>query len=263
MSTLSLYNKNNLAIAIDIGNTFTSIGFFKDGNFYCSFDMRSKVDVISGSRGSLLDFKKKHHIENSDIVGGLICSVVPSLTNVVSDLVVELFGCKLDVMMSKHFSYLKMDIDNPLEVGGDIAADIAQGYENYPHPCLIVDLGTISKNIYLDDKGVFTGTSFFPGVEACLKAMNEKTALLPDVNLDKHQKNVLGKNTVEAMTSGIYFGTLSGIRSLASDIEKMSKKKLTKVLTGGNARLFADALKDFTYDPHHVLKGIYLIYKNN
>ena len=204
---MSLYNKNNLAIAVDVGNTFVSIGFFKDGEFYASFDVRSNEDAIKNAKDDLLAFKKKYKIENRDIIGGLICSVVPRTEMVVKHLIYDVFGVSLDFMVYDNFKYLKMDIDNPMEVGGDIAADIAQAYENYPHPCLVMDLGTISKNIYLDDDGVFVGTSFFPGVEACLKAMNEKTALLPEVDLAKKQKNILGKNTKEAMMSGVYFGT--------------------------------------------------------
>lgn len=260
---MSLYNINNIAIIVDIGNTFVSIGFFKDREFYDSFDIRSNIDAIKNAKESLIKFKEAKKIENRDVIGGLICSVVPSISKIVQDLIFEIFNVKLNFMTYEHFKYLKMDIDNPKEVGGDIAADIAMAYEHYPHPCLVMDLGTISKNIYLDDNGVFVGTSFFPGVEACLKAMNEKTALLPEVDLAKKQKNILGKNTIEAMMSGVYFGTSLGIKAIASEIEKLSDKPLTKILTGGNSKVLSKELPEFIFDPHHVLKGIYLIYKNN
>lgn len=255
---------NNFAIIVDCGNTNVSIGIFKEHKFYARIDIPSSLDAINNSLPRLLAFKDKYHLHNSDVKGGLISSVVPSLNNSIITLIKECFDITLPIMDGTYKYDIEINVDNPKEVGGDLLADAIAGKELCKSPCLIIDLGTITKVIVLDEKSKFIGTSFFPGVETCVKSMKEKTALLPEIDVKKKPSNILGTNTIDAMESGIYYGTLGLINHTASLIDNIFKnKKVTKVLTGGNSSLFKGDAKDFSVDPNFVLKGIYLIYINN
>ena len=94
----------------------------------------------------------------------------------------------------------------------------------------------------------------------CLSSQ-DKTALLPGFTLKEKPAKLLGNNTIEAMESGVFYGTLNGLKSLSKEIEDKMGQKLIKIITGGSAFLFAPYLSDFIYDKDFVLKGINFLYK--
>lgn len=254
---------NNYAIIVDCGNTNTSIGIFKEHKFYARIDIPSSKESIENSFDKIIEFKKKYHLYNDDVKGGLISSVVPFLNNVIVTLIKNSFGIVLPIMDQNYKFDIEVTADDPSEIGADLLADSIAGKKLLNCPALIIDLGTIAKIIVLDENKRFIGTSFFPGLEVCQKAMKEKTALLPDVNLTKKPNNVLGNNSINAMESGLYYGLLGFIKTNAELVTKMFNKPVSKILTGGNAKLFENDVKDFVIDENFVLKGIYLIYLDN
>lgn len=254
---------NKYVLIVDCGNTNTSIGVFKDGQICSRIDIHSSIDTINGSLSRILNFKKKLSLKDEDLLGGLISSVVPSLNQAIITLLKEAFGKIIPVMDNTYYFDVEMSVNNPKEVGGDLLADAIAGKKLFNAPTLIIDLGTITKLIVLDENKKFIGTSFFPGVETCLKAMKEKTALLPEISLNKKPKKFLGNNTVDAMQSGLYYGTLGLIKNSSNIVDEMFDGKINKILTGGNAYLFKDDADEFVIDSDFVLKGIYLIYLDN
>ncbi len=254
---------NKYVLIVDCGNTNTSIGVFKENKLYSRIDIPSSIDAINGSLSRMLNFKKKLLLNDEELTGGLISSVVPSLNKAIITLLKEAFGKSIPIMDNTYFFDIKMDVNNPDEVGGDLLADAIAGKKLFDAPTLIIDLGTITKLIVLDKNKKFIGTSFFPGVETCLKSMKEKTALLPEISLNKRPKKFLGNNTVDAMQSGLYYGTLGLIKYSSIMVDDMFEGKVNKILTGGNSILFKNDANEFIIDENLVLKGIYLIYLDN
>ena len=253
---------NNTIIVVDIGNSTICVGLFVDGKLKHRLDTISSLDDILLFKQKFSHFLASNHIDNKDIVGGLISSVVPSFTNTIKNDILEVCSVTLDVMSLKHFSFIEMDIDNPRELGSDLASDLVACKKHYGYPSLIIDMGTITKFLLLDKKGVFTGTSFFPGVNGCINIMRSSTAQLPTISLDNKPKDLLGKNTIDAMKSGIYYPTLFFINGMKDEMRK-KYPNIKLILTGGNGNTFKDDLKDFIYDKDLILKGIYEIYINN
>ena len=254
---------DNLALMVDVGNSYISFGFFKDGKLEHRLDLESSIMEVANIESPLLIFKEKKGIYLPFIKGGLICSVVPSYNKSIQKAIKKVFNIDLPVMDYSYCYNLKMVVDNPKEVGGDLLSDVIGAKELYGYPCLIFDLGTISKVMVVDKDGTFKGTSFFPGVRVSLESMREKTELLPEVPLVSKPKKLLGNNTLEALESGVYYGTYSMIKEYSSLLEKEIGYPLKKILTGGNASIFKDSLTDFIIDSDLVLKGIYYIYRNN
>lgn len=248
---------------VDIGNSYISFGFFKGDELFYRLDVPSSIMDVADIEIPLNKFKEEKQIKTSSIEGGLISSVVPSFSKSIQKSLKKVFGVSVNVLDYSYCKNLKMIVDNPKEVGGDLLADVIGAKEIYNFPCLIFDLGTISKVMVVNKEGTFIGTSFFPGVKASLESMRDKTELLPEAPLENRPKKLLGNNTLEALESGVYYGTYSMIKEYSRLIEEDVGYSLKKILSGGNAHIFKDSLSDFIIDPDLVLKGIYCIYKAN
>ena len=248
-------------LIVDIGNSFISFGVFLGDELVERFDVPSDETHVAKIKDLLKSFIKDKKLKVDDFNGGLISSVVPMFTVSIKKAIKEVMGISLDILSKEHFSDIEMIVDNRDEVGGDIIADVKAAKTLYKGPALVIDLGTITKNIVIDKNGKFIGVSFFPGVEACISSMRDKTALLPGFTLKEKPAKLLGNNTIEAMESGVFYGTLNGLKSLSKEIEDKMGQKLIKILTGGSAFLFAPYLSDFIYDKDFVLKGINFLYK--
>lgn len=253
---------NNKTIIVDIGNSFISVGIFTDMQLTHRLDINSSITDVAHVEKTLQQFFDKNKFATRDMMGGLICSVVPMYSRSLQKAIRNVFGIEVPIMDSSYNSQIKMLVDDPNEVGGDIVADVKAANILYGGSCIVIDLGTITKNIVLDKEGVFIGTSFFPGVQVCMDVMREKTALLPGFEIDKKPKKLLGNNTIEAMQSGVYYGTIDAIISLCRHIEKEIGYPLKKILTGGNSKIFKELEGEFIIDQDLVLKGIYYLYRD-
>lgn len=252
---------NNNVFIIDIGNTQISFGIFNDDKLLTRGDYSSHNVEIEGFINYVKKVLTESKISYDSFKGGLISSVVPHLSRLIQIAINSVISLEIPILDNRINSFIEMDIDNPSEVGGDILADIVAAKEYYKCPALVVDLGTVTKYIVLDEKGVFIGTTFYPGIEACLDSLSDKTALLPNLKEFNKPKRYLGKNTLEAMESGIYYGTVGGIKGVSEFVKSMFDSSLTYILTGGFSNVIYPSLKDFVFDADLVLKGVNLLYK--
>ncbi len=248
-----------MLLAIDVGNTMTDFGVFEGTQLIATYKFETK-SVTSADDASVkgAGFKMLNS-EVGDIDGVIISSVVPSKTTFYAQMSKKLWGIKALTMGPGLKSGLKLKCDYPNEVGADLIADCVGVSSKYGNGCLIVDLGTANKYIYLDKEGAFAGVSIAPGVGISLNALISGAANLPDIGL-KIPKNVIGKNTLDCMNSGIVYGTQFEIEGFAKAFEKEAGYPLKKVITGGNARYVSDLFPDYIYDENVLLCGLATIY---
>ena len=153
--------------------------------------------------------------------------------------------------------------DNPSEIGNDLIADLVGAKEEYGYPILIADLGTASKILLLDNKGVFTSCLIMPGLTLSANSLISKAALLPEVSLEA-PKSILASNTIEAMNAGIVYGHLEMILGLINRYENELGYPCKHIITGGNSVFIKDLLpKDYIYDEDICLKGLNHIINRN
>ena len=250
-----------LSFIVDIGNTMISYAIFEKEDLLYRGDFSSKNVNIEDFCNEISKLIKDNSIDINEFKGGLISSVVPHLSRLIQIAINSVIKCEIPILTNDINLKVDMDIDNPLEVGGDILADIVATKEYYGYPSLVVDLGTVTKYIVLDENGVFIGTTFYPGIEACLSSLSDKTALLPNLSSFTIPERYLGKNTKEAMESGIYYGTVGGISGVTSFVKSMFKTPIKCILTGGFSNLIYPSLKDFIFDANLILKGVNLLYR--
>lgn len=253
-----------MILAIDIGNSNIVIGCCEDDKI--SFVERLSTNHIATELEYAIAFKnvlEMYDIHSSDIDGGIISSVVPSLTNVIKGAMSKIVDSDIMVVGPGIKTGLSIMTDNPAQVGSDLVVDAVAALHEYPLPIVIVDMGTATTVSVVDEKENYIGTIIIPGMKVSLDSLVGRTSQLPKISLDK-PKSVIGKNTVESMKSGILYSTASSIDGIIDRIEDEMGRSVTAVATGGLAgTVIPLCRRDIIIDDELLLKGLMIIYKKN
>ncbi len=245
----------NLLIAIDLGNSAASYGVYSGAKLlssgYAGNDSIPKLVNTIYKKG-VLDHNNKV----------IISSVVPYLTLKLTESVGRYIPKNRVYVIGKTFK-LKIPMKyRQKDLGSDRLVNIYGALRRYKLPVLIADFGTAITFDCISKKGIFEGGLIVPGIGLSADALAEKTALLPKLTEIKSVRGLVGRNTKEAMYSGL----LNGFGALSDGlIERFRKRygKLTVVATGGFAVKIAPYVKHFDYiDPLHTIHSLALIYRN-
>lgn len=253
-----------MILTIDIGNSNINFGVFSDDEI--KFVARIATDTAKTEfeyAGAISNALSISGISKEEISGAIISSVVPPLNNVMRCAVKLIYGIDPILVGPGVKTGINIHCDNPASVGADIICACVATHYIYGSPSLIVDMGTATKMMVMNDKGAFIGVSIIPGVMVSLDALAKRTAQLPMVSLEA-PKNVIGKNTSDCMRSGIVFGNASMVDGMIDRIFEEVGASLPVYATGGLSSVITPYCKHkITYDEFLVLKGLNLIYNKN
>ena len=253
-----------MLITIDIGNSNITIGVF-DGDSL-RFTARLATDSRRTSDQYAIEIRDIIHIyeiERGEITDAAISSVVPTVGSAIEKAVRQLFGIEPMSLGPGIKTGLNIKIDNPAQLGADLAAGAVGALGKYSAPCIIIDLGTASTISVLGKNGEFLGGAIAAGIKLTLEALTSKTAQLPVVSIDA-PKHVIGTNTTDCMKSGIVIGAAAMIDGMITRIERELGCKTTVIATGGLAPevvKFCD--REILLDDNLLLDGLRLIYMKN
>ena len=154
-------------------------------------------------------------------------------------------------------------IDNPEQVGADRLVTALGAVKRYDGPLIIIDSGTATTFDIVSADHHFEGGVIAPGINLSMKALHEAAAQLPRIEIKKPD-SVIGKSTVPAMQSGVFWGYIGLIDGLVRQIQKEDKRDFTVIGTGGVASLFAGASETIQhYDSQLTIDGLYEIWRLN
>ena len=154
-------------------------------------------------------------------------------------------------------------IDNPKEVGADRLVNALGAVQKYKGNLIIIDSGTATTFDVVSEDKHFEGGIIAPGINLSVKALHEAAAQLPRIAIVKPNE-VVGKNTVEAMQSGIFWGYIGLIDGLVRKIIEEDGRKFTVIGTGGVASLFQGASETIQhYDSNLTIDGLYELWRLN
>ncbi|MEK4762646.1 type III pantothenate kinase [Viridibacillus sp. FSL E2-0187] len=253
-----------MILVMDTGNTNISLGIFNDDKLMHHWRMETDPHKTEDEYAMQVKSLFTHvDLSFDDIDGIIISSVVPPI----------MFS--LEAMCRKYFSLeplivgpgvktgLNIKYENPREVGADRIVNAVAALHEYESPLIIVDFGTATTYCYLNDKGDYMGGAIAPGINISTEALFARASKLPRVEIMR-PGNVIGKNTVSAMQSGIVYGYVGQVEGIVSRIKMQSKKEPLVIATGGLASLIAkeSTIIDIV-DPFLTLKGLRIIYKRN
>lgn len=253
-----------MIFAIDIGNSRTVIGVFNDDEliFKASIETaRSKTEYeYAATFYSILSI---HGISKNDVNGAIISSVVPTLNSVIKKAIKLSFDVECLVVGPGVKTGLKIKCDDPATVGADLICASVGAASRYPRPCLIIDMDTATKLIYIDHEGAFAGVIIAPGMNISLNALISETSQLPEVSLEAPEK-IVGKNTADSIRSGIIYGNAAMIDGLIEKVQKESGVVSSLIATGELFHCVEPYLTNsFTPDEDLLLRGLNIIYKKS
>jgi len=255
-----------MILTVDIGNSRISLAVFdKEGKLAFSSNLssvenRSDDEYVVLIRGILDMYGLKH----SSVEGAIVSSVVPPLSNVIERAIIKLFGCKPLFVGPGIKTGLDIKVDHHYQLGADLVANTVAASAVYTKPFIIIDMGTATTVTAVNGKGELCGVIIIPGARIALDALSKNAAELPQISLTP-PKALLGTNTVDAMSSGIIYGTACMIDGLINRLcEEFNIDQITAIATGGLASLFIPYCKHkLIYSPNLIFDGLYLLYKMN
>ena len=156
-----------------------------------------------------------------------------------------------------------VDTDNPKEVGADRLVTALGAVKTYPGDLIIIDSGTATTFDIISKEGVFEGGIIAPGINLSVRALHDAAAQLPRIAIKKPDV-IVGKNTVEAMQSGIFWGYIGLIDGLVKRIKAERGSPMTVIGTGGVASLFEGSSETIdVYNSQLTIDGLYEIWQLN
>lgn len=253
-----------MILAIDIGNTNIVIGKYdSDKLVYVTRIMTDAQKSEAEYAAKIQSILALDKFGSDNIKGTIISSVVPPLTKRIQSAIKMLYDVDALVVGPGVKTGINLQVDNPSQVGADLICACVAAVNKYAPPVLIIDMGTATKLMFVDENATFVGVSIIPGVELSLKALSGGTAQLPQISLDAPQR-VLARNTVECMQSGVIFGNASMIDGMCERAVEECGKVNSCVATGGYAKtVIPYCKKDITIDENLILDGLYIIYTKN
>ncbi len=253
-----------MLLAIDIGNTETTLGVFEGEGLRATWHTATVIHRTADEQAALLSsLLGNRGLDSSDIKGVALCSVVPPLTAIHEEMFRRYFNISPMVVRAGVKTGVRILMDNPKEVGADRIVDAAAAHHLYGGPIIIVDLGTATTFDTVSKEGDYLGGAIAPGLVAAAEAMFQRAAMLPYVELVRPDR-VIGTNTIDAMKSGIVFGYVSLVEGMVARIQKELGAKTKVIATGGFAGMIAEetAVIDVV-NPDLTLIGLRLVYQMN
>jgi len=247
----------------DIGNTITKICLVE----IKSFNVKKIIYFNSSNITSKNYLRKnlKKIIKNKSINKvALFSSVVPKYQSILKKLLKKVYKIKLrEIKESTINKIIKINIKNRNQVGSDRIANAVGVYKKYKTNCIVLDFGTATTFDVVTKNGIYNGGIIAPGVNLSIKSLSSSADQIPTFSIKK-QKKIIGKNTIEALYSGFYWGYSGLINNIILKIEKETKKKYKIIFTGGYADLFKTSIiRSFTIDKNITIEGIIEIFKKN
>ncbi len=253
-----------MVLAIDVGNTNIVLGAVENG--IEQFSVRIASDRTKTEDQYALDLQgilRMHHVDPSEIEGGIISSVVPYLQTVLPKAVKILTGIDILVVGPDLDTGLDIRTDNPKAVGSDLIVGAVAARAKYKLPIAIVDMGTATTMSVIDENGSYLGGMIIPGLWVSVNALSAQAAQLPNIDLTG-KATVLGTNTVDSMRSGSLIGCAAMLDGILDRVEEELGQPVSAILTGGVSSLVAPYCKrEFNLEPDILIEGLMLLYERN
>jgi type III pantothenate kinase len=226
-----------MIVVIDVGNTHTVLGFYRDTELLDHWRISTSTERTRDEYIILLhEFLRSVGAERQEVGGMIISCVVPSVLKELVGLAGKYFHFRPLVVGPGIKTGLSILLDNPREVGADRIVNAVAAYKIHKKAMVIIDFGTATTFDCVSDKGEYLGGVIAPGMNISMEALCSRASKLPLVEL-RRPKEVVGKNTVHCMQSGIVYGYLSLVEGLIAKIKDELKSDLLVVATGGLAKI--------------------------
>lgn len=256
-----------MLLAIDVGNTNIVLGVFQGSELIRSWRLQTLRDRTADELGLAVDGLFVHgRIDRTRIEGVVLGSVVPPLTNTVVGMLWKYFERTPLVVDPAGNSGMPILYSNPSEVGADRIVNAIAAFEQYGgngRPLIVCDFGTATTLDAVSGQGEYLGGAICPGVTISADALFQRAARLPRIEVRK-PATVIGRTTVGAMESGLFFGYVGMVEGLVRRMDAELGGNAVCVATGGLAVVIAPETQLFQHvDVELTLQGLRLVWERN
>jgi type III pantothenate kinase len=258
-----------MLLAIDIGNTNIVLGVFDGTKIVQSWRLTTLRERTGDELGLLVEgLFASTHLDRKKISGVILASVVPPLTMPAQEMVHRYFGLKTLTVDTTIKTGMPILYDTPADVGADRIVNGIAAYEKYgragSHPLVVVDFGTATTLDAISGKGEYLGGAICPGVTISADALFQRAARLPKIDVRK-PATVIGRTTVGAMESGLFWGYVDMVEGLVRRMSaELGGTGVVCVATGGLAPVIAPETKLIQHvDPDLTLDGLRIVWDRN
>jgi type III pantothenate kinase len=254
-----------MLLAIDAGNTNVVLGIYDGDKKRCQWRAATWQERTSDEYAALLtQWLSLEGLTAASITDVAIASVVPRMLRDLRQLAERMFRCTAMVVGDPNVSIgAKVLIDRPSEVGADRLVNAVAAHSTYGGPLIVIDFGTATTFDVVDGQGNYCGGAIAPGINLSLEALHLATSKLPHIAVEAPPR-AIGRDTVSAMQSGIYWGYVGLIEGLVARLSAELGGIPKVIATGGLAPLFASGTKAVQHvDADLTLRGIVEIFRRN
>ncbi|HEX9987936.1 MAG TPA: type III pantothenate kinase [Chloroflexia bacterium] len=256
-----------MLLAIDVGNTNTVLGLYDGEALVADWRMSTVREKMADEWASALITLAGHRGYKLGDVDAAICSsVVPPATTALREMVEKYLGTRLMLVEPGIKTGVKVNVDNPREVGADRIVNTIAAHTRYGGPAIVIDFGTATTFDVVSPDGEYLGGAISPGLVVASDALFRYTAQLRRIELVAPRSSI-GKNTVHSMQSGVVWGYVSLVEGMVARIKRDMGEMgaQAKIIgTGGLARLIAAHSECMEIvDDNLTLDGLRIIYELN
>lgn len=250
-------------LVFDIGNTNTVVGVYDNKILVNRWRLTSDRKTSDEIGVMTLGLLSAAGISKDDIEGAIFGSVVPSIDDNLRKGVRDYIGVDCIRVSTKLNTGLEIKMKNRTGLGADRLLNAVAGIEKYGYPLIIVDLGTAITFDVVSRERAYIGGAIAPGMELGMNSLFRHTAKLPQTELAV-PAHYIGGNTIEAIQSGIVYGTVGMVDSMVTEIMREMGEECHVIATGGHATLIsAHSKKIHTVDQWLTLDGLRILYERN
>jgi type III pantothenate kinase len=253
-----------MLLAIEQGNTNTLFAVHDGRSWIAQWRSATDASRTADEYGVWLSqLFSMQALSFSDIDACIISTVVPQSLFNLRNLSRRYLKAEPLVIGENAILGVDVNLEKPSEAGADRLVNAIGAYMDHGGDLIVVDSGTATTLDVIGHDGAFEGGVIAPGINLSMQALHDAAAKLPRVAIKKPQ-HVIGKDTVGAMQSGVFWGYVALIEGLIDRIKKQYEKPMTVIATGGVASLFEGATdKIDKFDGDLTLKGLLEIYRRN
>jgi type III pantothenate kinase len=252
-------------LAVDVGNTQTVLGVFEARELVWHWRIATQRERTADELALMFGgFLEQAGLSFSrQITAVVVASVVPAQTQALREMVRNYFHFQPVLVEPGIKTGISIQTDNPKEVGADRIVNAVGAFAKYGGPCVVVDFGTAITYDAVSEQGEYLGGAIAPGVQVSAAGLSSVADRLPRVEVVA-PRSVIGKNTVEALQSGLLLGTASEVDGMVERMQKELGGHATVVATGGLADVVVPLCQTVDHhEPWLTLEGLRLIFEKN
>ncbi len=255
----------NIIVGFDIGNTNTRMGIFpeKDISPLKIFPYKTKDITSVGKLRGKTQACLKEYDKDIKVTGFVYSSVVTEVNEYYDKAAKKYFSLEALPVGSRINLGIRINYDNPAELGPDRITNAVAAHREYPGDKIIIDAGTAITFCVLLKDGVFDGGLITAGAGIAIDALAEKTSKLMKVEF-RDPGRVVAKNPGEALMAGFFHGWMSLVSGIIKRIEGEYSRDFAVILTGGYAdKISGNIGRECIVDPHLTMKGLKYLFDMN